>query len=531
MLSVRDIGRAFVKTDGSGELTVLDGVSFDVADHEFVSILGPSGCGKTTLIRIIAGLIAADSGDVRVDGNPVTAPGPERCMVFQNFGLLPWRNVQSNVEFGLEVFDLSRAERAATAAEFIELVELKGFERYYPHQISGGMQQRVGIARALARNPKILLMDEPFGAVDAQTREQLQEELLRIWNTTDKTVLFVTHSIDEAIFLSDRIVVLQPHPGRVRCIVEVDLPRPRGSLDLQASPGSLRSAKRSVLSCAASAPPDRNKVVKTNTTKSSRLNRSQVRKRQLSPLAIRAISIGTFLILWELFGRRVDPILMSYPSAILVAFGEMLQSGELFFESARSIQSFMAGFGLAIVLGVLVEIAMGANRPFEYAIDPFINALYSTPNVALIPLIILWLGLGLTAKIAIVFLIAFFPIVVSTFAGVKNVSGSLVEIGRAFGLSSFRILWKIILPGSVPFIATGIRLAVGRAVVGMVVAEFFTAISGLGGMIIKYSNKFETDRMFVPIIVLAVFGVVLTEVVKIVERYLAPWKETERLQL
>jgi ABC-type nitrate/sulfonate/bicarbonate transport system ATPase subunit len=250
MLSVRDIRRSFLKLDESGgELTVLDGVSFDVANNEFVSILGPSGCGKTTLIRIIAGLIGADSGDVLVDGRPVTAPGSERCMVFQNFGLLPWRNVQSNVEFGLEVSELTRSERIEIAAKYIDLVGLKGFEHYYPHQISGGMQQRVGIARALARDPQILLMDEPFGAIDAQTREQMQEELLRIWNTTDKTVLFVTHSIDEAIFLSDRIVMLQPHPGRVRCIVEVDLPRPRLSLDLQGTPKfiALRQEIRALL--------------------------------------------------------------------------------------------------------------------------------------------------------------------------------------------------------------------------------------------------------------------------------------------
>jgi ABC-type nitrate/sulfonate/bicarbonate transport system ATPase subunit len=237
MLSVRNIQRTFSKSDGSDEkLTVLDGITFDVADNEFVSILGPSGCGKTTLIRIIAGLIAADSGDVLVDGRPVTTPGPERCMVFQNFGLLPWRTVQGNVELGLEVSDFTSKQRAAIAAKYIELVGLSGFERYFPHQISGGMQQRVGIARALARDPQILLMDEPFGAIDAQTREQLQEELLRIWSTTDKMVLFVTHSIDEAIFLSDRIVLLEPHPGRVHTLIEVDLPRPRLSLDLQGTP-------------------------------------------------------------------------------------------------------------------------------------------------------------------------------------------------------------------------------------------------------------------------------------------------------
>jgi NitT/TauT family transport system permease protein len=250
-----------------------------------------------------------------------------------------------------------------------------------------------------------------------------------------------------------------------------------------------------------------------------------------SPNAIRIASVLAFLGVWEVFGRRVDPVLMSYPSAIAVAFVNLAVSGELVRELLRSMQAFVAGFGLSILLGIVLGILMGAYRRVEYALDPFINALYSTPNVALIPLVMLWLGLGLQTKIAVVFLIAFFPIVVSTLSGVKNISGSLVEIGRAFGFREAQILWKIILPGSIPFIATGVRLAVGRAVVGMVVAEFFTAITGLGGMIIKYSNNFDTASMFVPIIVLAVFGVVLTELVKVFERRVAPWKETERVQL
>jgi NitT/TauT family transport system ATP-binding protein len=250
MFAVDGIRKSFARSDGGhGELLVLDGISFTVRENEFVSILGPSGCGKTTLIRILAGLVPADSGEVRVDNRRIAGPGPDRCMVFQNFGLLPWRTVQSNVEFGLEVLEMDQAARAAVASKYIELVGLRGFERYYPHQISGGMQQRVGIARALARDPKILLMDEPFGAIDAQTREELQEELLRIWAGTNKTVLFVTHSIEEAIFLSDRIVLLQPNPGRVTRVVDVPLVRPRLSLDVQGDPvfAALRQEIRNVL--------------------------------------------------------------------------------------------------------------------------------------------------------------------------------------------------------------------------------------------------------------------------------------------
>jgi ABC-type nitrate/sulfonate/bicarbonate transport system ATPase subunit len=238
MLEVRQLSKVFFEQNDPRRpgLVALHNVSFSVRNKEFVCLLGPSGCGKTTLIRIIAGLIRADCGEIRVNGKAVTAPGRDRCMVFQQFGLLPWRTVLGNVEFGLEIEGMGRAERQKIAREYLSLVGLSGFEEYYPHQISGGMQQRVGIARALSKKPDILLMDEPFGAVDAQTREQLQEELLKIWNKTDTTVIFVTHSIDESIYLSDRVIIMQSRPGRIKEEVKIDLPRPRWEGDVKADP-------------------------------------------------------------------------------------------------------------------------------------------------------------------------------------------------------------------------------------------------------------------------------------------------------
>jgi ABC-type nitrate/sulfonate/bicarbonate transport system ATPase subunit len=238
MLEVRRLSKIFFEQNDPRKpgLVALYDISLAIRKNEFVSLLGPSGCGKTTLIRIIAGLLSADRGDVLVNSQIVTAPGRDRCMVFQQFGLLPWRTVLSNVEFGLEIDGMPKDERCATAEKYLELVGLKGFENYYPHQISGGMQQRVGIARALSKKPEILLMDEPFGAVDAQTREQLQEELLKIWAQTETTVVFVTHSIDEAIYLSDRVVVMQARPGRIKEEVKIDLPRPRWEGDIKADP-------------------------------------------------------------------------------------------------------------------------------------------------------------------------------------------------------------------------------------------------------------------------------------------------------
>jgi NitT/TauT family transport system ATP-binding protein len=219
-----------------GDVQALSQLNLEVERNEFISILGPSGCGKTTLLRIMAGLIPSDGGTVYVDDEPVTGPRPNMTLVFQNFRLLPWRTVEDNVGYGLRLRGASKRQARQEVDSYIKMVGLEGFENAYPYQLSGGMQQRVGLARALAIDPQILLMDEPFGALDAQTREVMQEELLRIWNATHKTVVFVTHSIDEALVLSDRVVMMAARPGRI--IENVDLPfaRPRDPVHLRAQP-------------------------------------------------------------------------------------------------------------------------------------------------------------------------------------------------------------------------------------------------------------------------------------------------------
>jgi NitT/TauT family transport system ATP-binding protein len=196
-------------------------------DGEFVCVLGPSGCGKTTLLRIIAGLEEPTSGKILLKNKEITGPGSDRGMVFQEFGLFPWRSVRKNIEFGLEIRKIPKEERKAISDRYIDLVGLKGFETSHPNELSGGMKQRVGIARALANDPAILLMDEPFGALDAQTRNLMQKELLRIWSEMKKTVIFITHSVDEAVFVADRIVVMSARPGKIKSIFNVEWERPR----------------------------------------------------------------------------------------------------------------------------------------------------------------------------------------------------------------------------------------------------------------------------------------------------------------
>jgi NitT/TauT family transport system ATP-binding protein len=225
-VEITNLSRVFSK-DNSEEVTALSNIMLSIADDEFVSFVGPSGCGKTTLLRIIAGLDTATSGEVRVDGELITEPGPKVGMVFQEYSLFPWRNVLDNVAFGLEMRGLPKNKRYVIARDYISLVGLTSFEKSYQSELSGGMKQRVAIARALATDPDLLLMDEPFGALDAQTRNHMQCELLDIWENKKKTVLFVTHSCDEAIFLSDRVVILSSRPGRISKIFPVSLPRPR----------------------------------------------------------------------------------------------------------------------------------------------------------------------------------------------------------------------------------------------------------------------------------------------------------------
>jgi NitT/TauT family transport system ATP-binding protein len=239
VIEVRNVWKTFRRPGRGGQevaVEALRDVSFTIGDGEMVCLLGPSGCGKTTLLRIINGLIQPDRGEVRVDGRSAPAPGPWAGFVFQSFRLMPWLTVLGNVEFPLEIQGLAEQQRRARACEYVRLVGLERFGDTYPHELSGGMQQRVALARALAMEPSVLLMDEPFAALDAQTREFMQVELSRIWEARRIAVVFVTHSLDEALFLADRLILLRPRPGEVEEILNVPLARPRWQHDIHADP-------------------------------------------------------------------------------------------------------------------------------------------------------------------------------------------------------------------------------------------------------------------------------------------------------
>jgi NitT/TauT family transport system ATP-binding protein len=233
---VREVAKTFPVRTAPTQIAAIEGVSFEVASGEFLVLVGPSGCGKSTLLDLIAGLTTPAAGEVLIDGRPVTGPGLDRAVVFQQYALFPWRTAQANVEFGLEVKGVGRKQRASRAREVLDLVGLSAFADRYPHELSGGMKQRVAIARSLAYEPDVLLMDEPYAALDAQTRESLQEELLGIWRRTGATIVFITHSIDEAVYLGERVAVMTSRPGRIKQYVDVRLDSPRDESDARSTP-------------------------------------------------------------------------------------------------------------------------------------------------------------------------------------------------------------------------------------------------------------------------------------------------------
>jgi NitT/TauT family transport system permease protein len=248
------------------------------------------------------------------------------------------------------------------------------------------------------------------------------------------------------------------------------------------------------------------------------------------PFILRSVAVLLFLVGWEIYGRSLNPIFLSSPTAIAQAAVELVRSGELLAAAIKSLEGLAIGFSLAVVAGIGLGVLMGRFKSVSHVLDPFITIFYGTPTVALIPLIMLWFGLGLTAKIVIIFEGCFFPIVINTHAGVRNVSRTTVDVVRAYGATDRQVMSKVVLPSSVPFVMAGIRLAVGRGVIGMVVAEFFTALSGLGSLIIIYSNSFATAKLFVPVITIALLGLGLTSAAKYLEQRMAPWKESERAE-
>jgi len=485
---------------GQDAVTALSEVDVTVDSQELVALVGPSGCGKSTLLNILAGLLAPSTGAVFFEGT-LGAGRPATAMVFQEFALFPWRTVQGNVEFGLEELSVGADERSRRARHYVEMMGLAGFETRYPHQLSGGMRQRVGIARALAVDPAVLLMDEPFSALDAQTRQLMQEELLTIWERTRQTIVYVTHNIHEAVYMADRVVVLSRRPGpgvrRGR----------RAHLGPHQGPGAGGPAR--VTTPARIPVEDRTRFL-----------------RRPDHRLLRVGALLGLLALWEALARLgwVPVLFLPSPVGVLHEGWDMLVSGEIALHVAASLRRLALGFLVGGVLGVVVGVAIGFFAIAEAVGMPLVAATFPIPKIALLPLLILWLGIGETSKVAVIALGVFFPMAINTYTGVRQADPLLVRAAVAFGARRWSVIRKVVLPSALPMIFAGLRLGAGTALLLLVAAEMIAVESGIGFLVLHAGNLMATTKLMVGIVLLSLLGVLAHWGLGALERLAIPWR-------
>ena len=533
LIEVKDIGMTFEAE--KNPVRALQNVSFNVKEGEFLSIIGPSGCGKTTLLRIIGGLLKQTEGEVIFKKGTVTELHKNSGFVFQDPTLLPWRKVFGNILLPLEVAkkDLG-AEEEKKVKDLLAMVDLTGFENSYPNELSGGMKQRVAIARALAQDPLVLLMDEPFGALDEITRGRMNFELLRIWKETGKTVIFVTHSIPEAVLLSGRIVILSERPGTVKEVLDIKLKRERDMSIIETEEFSKYVQKvRKALGAYTNGRIHINaKAAKGEEVKPPKRLEDFIPAPKISTLTLYAMYIVVFLLtigIWKgltsLF--HIPSFLLPPPEDVFFEYISLLMNGLLLKHTYVTLYETITGFLAGAAIGMLLGYPLAKSRKLERILSPYIVAAQTAPKIALAPLIVIWLGFGLSSKFFLVALIVFFPIFVNMITGMRSVDMNLLELMKSTGASKFDIFKKIEMPSSLPMLFAGFKTGITLAVIGAVVGEFVGANAGLGYLTIYAAGLMDTTQVFVAILQLTVLGIVLYALVSFIGKKLMPWHEIE----
>jgi len=540
-LDIDDLSVVYKSQESGYEVVAIDGINLHIPANEFVCIVGRSGCGKTTLLNTIDGSVDASSGSVRIDGVPVNGPGPDRAMVFQQASLFPWRTARQNAAYGLELQGAEAADVDKRISDLFSVVGLSGYESYYPSQLSGGMQQRVNLARALALDPEIILLDEPFGALDAQTREFMQSELTRIWQANPKTAIFITHDIAEAIFLADRVIVLSSRPGRVKADIRIDLPRPRTIQSKRAREFAAyeediwsllhdqprQPATESVegqspapvavtTKPAPSGPPPRRVTA----------NSFHAAREGMRRLVLGTLSVATALALWEIAARLgwINAAFSSSPSQIARAAIMLMGSATFWADVGVSALELGIGFGISAVLGIILGILTGWYKTFDAILAPFVSGLYATPRISLAPLLIVWLGIGLMSKVALVTLSAIFPVIMNTATGIRTTDRHFARVARSFGANDWTLFRTVAIPAAVPHIIGGLRLGAGLGIIGVVVAELIAGNAGIGYRMLLAGQTFQVAEMFVCLLFFTAAGMLLSFGFGLLERRFDAWR-------
>jgi ABC-type nitrate/sulfonate/bicarbonate transport system ATPase subunit/ABC-type nitrate/sulfonate/bicarbonate transport system permease component len=516
IVQIDDLVKTFV---GDGpQYTAIEGINLDLHQDDFFCLLGPSGCGKTTILNILAGFESTTDGTVKFSGSIIKGPSRDRGVVFQaDNSLYDWLTAKQNVEFGLRLDKKNPAEQETIASEYLSLVGLADQGHKYPYELSGGMRQRIQLARVLANKPRMLVMDEPFAALDAQTRSVLQAELRKIWQDHKVTVLFITHDIEEALLLGTRIGVMTAGPAAgIKKILEIPKEFNRDRLD----PEFLRTYaevqnliadetnKSLAIQSGQIKVDDTESLTKAAKYAQEKFKREKNRS-NIQGLSIYAASILGFFFFWHLASLWVSSVLFPSPVRFMVTFAKLLFDGTLIYESYISLKRIIAGFLIGSIMAMPLGLLMGGSRIMRLILEPYIELLRFIPSIAMITVAVIFFGLGDASRIFLIAWVCVFTVTINTAAGVASIEQNKVRAARSLGASTQQLFWLVTLPAAMPFILVGMRIAMANAFTTIVAAEIIGANSGLGTMLWQARLYMLVDNIYVVLITLGILGLLV----------------------
>jgi NitT/TauT family transport system ATP-binding protein len=512
LVQIEGLTKTFVSEEHT--YTAIDRIDLQITPEDFFCLLGPSGCGKTTVLNVLAGFEQPSGGSIRFCGAAVDGPSQERAVVFQaDNSLYDWLTAKQNVEFGLRLHGIGEAERHRIADEYLNLVGLAGQGHKLPRELSGGMRQRVQIARVLANKPRMLLMDEPFAALDAQTRRVLQNELRRIWEQHRVGVLFITHDIEEAVLLSTKIGIMTAGPNaRIKEIIEVppDLKRDRVDMDFVRLYGRIQDAIAEETNAALA---KADMPIKSSATKEALGAREQYRiarkRNQVEGTIISALAIIGFFVLWHLGSVLYNSVLFPSPIQFMQTFFRLLMDGTLPHEASVSLKRILSGFVIGVLIAVPLGLLIGSFRIMRLILEPFVELLRFIPSIAMITVAVIFFGIGESSRVFLIAWVTVFTVTINTAAGVMSIEPNKLRAAASLGASRFQTFYLVTLPAATSFILVGARIAMANAFTTIVAAEIIGASSGLGTMLWQARNYMLVDHIYVVLISLSLMGLTI----------------------